>query len=45
MEKCVIQIIKSGKRQMMEEIEQPNQEKYQNALRKGHLQIFGNVGS
>ena len=42
-EKCVMLIMKSGKRYMMEGMEQPNQ-KNQNSQRKGNVQILGNIG-
>ena len=37
--------MRSGKGQMMEGIELPNQEKNQNTQRKGKLQVLGNIGS
>ena len=37
--------MKSGKRQMTEEIELPNQEKNQNAWRKGNLKLLRNIRS
>ena len=46
MEKCVMLVMKSGKRHVTEGIDLPNQEnirKHQNAWRKGNLQIFGNT--
>ena len=43
-EKCVM-LMRSRKRQMTEGIELINQEKNQNARRKGNLQILGNIGS
>ena len=44
-EKCTMLIMRSRKRYMTERIEQQNQEKNQNARRKGNLQILGNIGS
>ena len=44
-EKCTKLIMKSGKRQMTEGIELPNQEKNRNIRRKCNLQILGNIGS
>ena len=44
-ENCAVLIMRSGKRQMMEEIELPNQEKNQNAQRKGNLQVLGYIRS
>ena len=43
-EKCTIIIMRSGKRQMTEGIEQSRQEKNQNTQRKGNLQFLGNIG-
>ena len=40
-EKCVMLIMKSGKRHLMEETEQPNQDK----IRNGDQQILGDIGS
>ena len=40
-EKCDMQIMKSGKQQMMEGMELPNQDKIR---RKGNVQILGNIG-
>ena len=44
-EKCAMLIMKSGKRQMTEGLELPNQEKNQNAWREGILNILGNIRS
>ena len=43
-EKCAMLIIKSGKRQITEEIELPNYEKM-NSRRKGNLRVHGNIRS
>ena len=37
--------MRSGKWQMTEGIELPNQEKNQNTLKKGNPQILGNIGT
>ena len=37
--------MRSGKRQKTERIERTNQEKNQNARRKGNLKVFRNIGS
>ena len=44
-EKCAMLIMKSRKWQITEGIERPNQEKNQNAQRKGNLQVLGNIES
>ena len=44
-EKCVMQIISSGKRWKAEGIELPNQEKNPNTRRKRNLLVLGNIGS
>ena len=44
-EKCAMLIMRNEKRQMKEEIEQPNQEKNQNTRRKWNLQVFAYIGS
>ena len=44
-EKYAMLMMKSNKRHMMEEIEIPNQEKSEKNLRKGDLQVLGNIRS
>ena len=44
-ERYAMLVMKSGKRHIMEGVEQPNQEKTQNAWRKGNLHIVGDIGS
>ena len=45
MESCTMLIMSRGKRQTMEVIELPNQEKNQNAPRKGNSAEIANIGS
>ena len=44
-EKCAMIIMRSGKQQMIERIELPNEEKSQNAQRKVNVQIIRNIRS
>ena len=44
-EMCAMRIMKNGKREKMEGIELPNQEKNQKARRKENLQMLRNIGS
>ena len=44
-EKYAMLIMRSGNRHITGRIERPNQEKNQTALRKGNLQILGNIRS
>ena len=44
-EKCAKLIMSSGKRNMSEGIEQPNQNEIRTLWKNGNLQILGNIGS
>ena len=43
--KCALLSMRNGKQRITKEIEKPNQEKNQNARRRGKLRILGNNGS